>query len=307
VAKKIDVYGFLGMPRGASQDDLRKRCEELLTWLRSDSIPAALKPWAREQASIAEGFRQGLMRVEEEEEEADANDVSFEVAPPRRTANREGPGLWGQLVRSPLFFAGMGVLVGGVILAGVLLAWDRLPSTAAPATSDGGTTESDAAKFLASQSGRIKQLEAQIAQTPFDVAALFELGEIYWEGQEWGKAILWLGKLLEIQPDHEQAQIDLALAYWTTGDFGNAETWFKNALESNPDSARVHYSLGFMYISRPNPDTAQAVKHWQEVLRLEPDTDLGKTAKAHLEQVDPLLLTPFTSPTPAVPSPSPAP
>jgi len=304
VTTRLDVYGFLGMPRGASDDDLRKRCEELLTWLRSDSVPATLRPWAKQQASIAEGFRRGLADTEDEE---DRDEVTLEVASPRRATGKGGPGLLSRMVRSPLFFAGMGVLVGGLILGGVLLAWDRSPSTAAPNTSDGGATESDAAKFLASQSGRIKQLEAQIAQTPFDVAALFELGEIYWEGQQWDKAILWLGKLLEIQPDHEQAQIDLALAYWTTGDFTNAEAWFQNALESNPDSARVHYSLGFMYISRPNPDTAQAVKHWQEVLRLEPDTDLGKTAKAHLEQVDPLLLTPFTSPTPAVPSPSPAP
>ncbi|MBI4297077.1 MAG: tetratricopeptide repeat protein [Chloroflexi bacterium] len=293
--QKIDAYRFLGMPRSASAEELEARCQQLLLWLRSDDIPQELRPWAREQASLAESFADALT-----EEVGGPSSVEVTVASPQAKRAVSGEGGWlRRFYHSPIFFAGLGVLVGVVVLVGVLLVWQRGGSETPGQDTQ---TEFNAAEFLASQQGRLTELEALVAQQPSNADALFELGEINMMGEQWEKAILWFNKLLTAAPDSQYAehvQIDIALATMSLGRYTEAEPLFLKVLEKDPGNIQVHFSLGFLYASSATPDMRQAVQHWQEVVRLDPDSEWGQIAQSHLEQVGALLPTPFSTPTPA--------
>ena len=209
------------------------------------------------------------------------------------------PSIWVR-VPAPARPALLGAGIGAAIVVSLFVAM-RAPGLAAPpssvsagihtvsTTDAAGAADDSADAYLASQSQRIAQLEAAVQADPNAAGALFDLGETYMEGHQWDQAIAWFGRLLHLDSAHLPASIDLAhaetdvgIAYMNLGQYDRAAPLLEDVLAQQPDSAQVHYILGFLYATAPTPDAARAEQHWQEVLRLAPDSEWAEAARPHI-------------------------
>lgn len=275
---KVDLYRFLGLSSGAPSAEVEARCEALLRWLKRGDIPAELRPWAKQQATLVEeSYRSYLSALD-----ADADvEAEVEVSPAPETGGRGG--IWGWL-RSPVGFATLGVVAGLAIVMGVL--WGTGVFTGEDAAPSPAQEEAfDAQQYLAAHQDRIKELEAAVALNPGDLAALFELGETHMIGEDWEKAIFWFSKLLERDPTDLHAQIDVGTALMNLGRLDQAEAAFKQALGIDPNNVQLHYNMGFLYAFSSTPNYAEAIKHWQRVMELAPGSELAAIVQVHIEQL----------------------
>ncbi len=76
--------------------------------------------------------------------------------------------------------------------------------------------------------------------------------------------------------------------YYLTGknrvmskDYQGATEAFEKALEANPRSAAAHFELGVLY-EKNSTNSARAIYHFEEYLRLRPNTDLADPVKQQI-------------------------
>jgi cytochrome c-type biogenesis protein CcmH/NrfG len=128
------------------------------------------------------------------------------------------------------------------------------------------------------QTGASPEMLAQTAQpllaklqaNPKDSATLKELGNLYYDGQAYPKAIEYYGKALEIDPKNPDVITDLGTAYWYTGDADKAIEQFNKSLAIRPNNANTLFNLGIVKW-QGKKDPAGAVVVWEQLLKTNPD------------------------------------
>lgn len=145
------------------------------------------------------------------------------------------------------------------------------------------------------------------------------LGATYLEMQRWDSAIKQLTLVYNdiFYQNHDTAAMNLALAYYGKGDYetalsllrpvvaanprspvarmnmgrvyfaddklGLAIQEFKKSIELNNDYARAHFNLALAFLKFQN--FAAAKSEFLEVVRIEPDSELGQLSKEHLQML----------------------
>jgi tetratricopeptide (TPR) repeat protein len=287
VEKRTDLRHFLGLEENTSPDEVGKRCEALLDWLNSESVPQELRAWASAQRELVQDFYEGLTLDEELiGDESGVEDAVLTVEESRR-GGWGVAGLFAWLRNNPIAFGLLGIAIGAALMSGIF--WGVVSDGSVEDVNDSTTQEAtDMQQYLASQQQRITELEQLIAADPHDVASIEELGEIYMIGQDWQQALQWFNQLLAIDPDNIHALTDIGTAGMNLGLYDMAEATFSRVLEIDPDNAQVHYNTGFLFAFRTDaPDLIKAVEHWEEVVRLDPDSTLAEIAQVHLDQFQP--------------------
>ena len=128
------------------------------------------------------------------------------------------------------------------------------------------------------QGGATPEMLAQAAQpllaklqtNPKDAATLRDLGNLYYDGQAYPKAIEYYGKALEIDPKNADVITDLGTAYWYTGDAEKAIDLFNKSLALRPNNANTLFNLGIVKW-QGKKDPAGAVAVWEQLLKTNPD------------------------------------
>ncbi len=280
----LTYFSLLGISEDVSQDELESRYRMLADYLASPSIPASLRDWANKQAALvdeayavlADPERRAAARRElgpaREEAQTDsavaqrqAEDAPSAEAtagegrrgeerrgteahrPARESAGRPAPsgfGLFDRLLNlrsQPLV---LGLLIGLVVLAAVLFGRYGLPGR-------GGTGETPAAAqqnaLIPLDTARVAQLMTEVQLDAKNKDALFELGERYFEANEWQSAIDWLTKLVAIDPNNTPAQTDIGTANFNLGRPDVAKASWLRVLEIAPNDVQAHYNLGFLH------------------------------------------------------------
>lgn len=163
-------------------------------------------------------------------------------------------------------FALVVALLAG-ILGGVWYAARPTATTPPANTPTLGTGTGGAAPTEAEVLARIAELEARIAADGSDVDARLELGVLYFN----------------------QRQPDAAKAQWLA------------VTELAPDNATAWYNLGFLYLTIEPADMAAAKAAWQQVIDVDPESEMAKTASMHLaglqDPAAPAAATPAATPT----------
>ncbi len=162
-----------------------------------------------------------------------------------------------------------------------------------------------------------KKFLKAIAEKPSFSDARNHLGVNYMEMQRWDDAITQLRIVTEdlFYQRQEDANINLGLAYLGKGDAQKALQLMRAAVIAYPQSPRVrltlgrvyfsldridlaieeyrksvefakgyanaHYNLGLAYLKARNLDEARGA--FREVVRLAPDSDIGRQSREHLE------------------------
>jgi hypothetical protein len=316
VRTNLSYFSLLGISEDASQEELEARYHVLADYLASPGIPASLRDWANKHAALvdeayavlADPERRAAVRREQQPTKEEARtgsetDPRVETGvreerpgeerrdtearrPARETAGRPEPsglGLFDRLLNlrsQPLV---LGPLIGLVVIAAVLFGRYGLPGRGGGTGGTPSTAQQNT--LIPLDTERVAQLMTEVQLDPNNKDALFELGERYFEANEWQSSIDWLTKLVAIDPTNTAAQTDIGTANFNLGRPDMAKTSWLAVLQTDPNYVQAHYNLGFLYANIEPVDLAAARQEWQKVVELAPASDLAKTVQVHLDSL----------------------
>ena len=270
-----------GVPDDLTPAQFEQWSNELVAFLNSDGVPQQFRQWARAQA---EELDANLASGDLDDEEADQEPVPLRPAaaqqPARSAPRQKAPAGDGVMVLQVPAQTGkllLGVVIGVIVLGGVFAV-----RQATSGDGDGATLPTNAGAPAFDQT-RANELQQLIEQDPANQDAIFELGEMNFQAQRYEDATLWFTKLVELDPANKHALTDLGTAAYNTGDAANAKVWWEKVLAIDPKDVQTHYNLGFMYANVEPRDLAAAVREWETVLELDPESQLAQTARVHID------------------------
>jgi len=301
MASSLTYFSLLGLSEDATQEEVEERYRELAEFLSSPDVPAHLNDWAaRESALVDEAYailldpeqrtagRRQLLEAFDEEPDEDENEDEpaprqRAVAGPSRAERRRGVRAQSPrpLIKHPLV---IGAVVGLVAVGAILLA----RSTIFGNDDNESAAKTDAAAQdapLPLDTKRIAQLQATAEKDPTNTEVLFEIGESYFQAQQWQPAIDWFTKLVAIDTKNVHARTDIGTANFNLNRPDEAKASWLAALELAPNDVQLHYNMGFLYANIEPRDLVSARKEWQKVVDLDPTSSLAKTVQVHLNSL----------------------
>jgi tetratricopeptide (TPR) repeat protein len=128
-----------------------------------------------------------------------------------------------------------------------------------------------------------KQLLELVEKNPENPEYLARLGDLYFEGGRYEKAIELYKRALNLNPQDADTYNDLGLALYYTGRSDIAIDTLRKGTDVMPSYQRVWLSLGFVLMS--NGRNEEAVEALTKARDLDPGTTMGKEAQGMLERL----------------------
>ncbi len=123
-------------------------------------------------------------------------------------------------------------------------------------------------------------LMAKLKTNPKDAQTLEEVGNLYYDAQQFPTAVQFYNQALEIEPKNVNVRTDLGTAYLYMNDPDRAIKELETALKENPKHGQAMFNLG-MAQWRAKGDAKAAIATWEKLLQTVPDFP----QRADVEQV----------------------
>ena len=123
----------------------------------------------------------------------------------------------------------------------------------------------------------------QASAFPDDPKQLADIGDTYFENQNFDQAMIVYEKALKLDPNDVDTYNDLGLAYLYTGRVEKAVATLKKGTEVGPNYQRIWLTMGYTYLSLKNENEARPAL--EMAFKLNPETTVGKEAKRLLDLV----------------------
>jgi len=171
----------------------------------------------------------------------------------------------GQYVRKETFwlvtFLALAVgFFGGVMFAIFKSGSVTMPGQVQPAPPR--TEETD-------RSGKIALLEQETKVNPQNAEAWIQLGNEYFDSDQYEKAIQAYTKSLELKPNNANVWTDMAIMYRRSGKPEEAIKGFDKAIEVDPKHEIARLNKGIVLL-HDLKDTDGAIKAWEELIEINP-------------------------------------
>ena len=131
---------------------------------------------------------------------------------------------------------------------------------------------------------RVKTLEAAAAQNAKDTQSRIQLGNMFFDAEQFTQAIGWYEQALKINPNDVNVSTDLGVAYYYTNQPDRALTQFDHSLRVDPKHIKTLLNVGIVR-AFGKQDLPGAAKAWQQVVDLSPNSPEGQAAKKGLEGI----------------------
>jgi len=131
---------------------------------------------------------------------------------------------------------------------------------------------------------RVKALEAVAAQNPKDPQPREQLGNMFFDAEQFRQAIGWYEQALTLKPNDANLSTDLGVAYYYTNQPDRALAQFDHSLKVDPKHIKTWLNVGIVR-AFGKQDLPGAAKAWQQVVDLSPDSPEGQAAKKGLEGI----------------------
>lgn len=131
---------------------------------------------------------------------------------------------------------------------------------------------------------RASALEAAAAKAPADVMPRIELGNMYFDAEQYPTAIRWYEDALRIQPKNVNVSTDLGVAYYYANQPDRAIEQLNHSLTIDPRHAKTLLNLGVVR-AFGKQDLKGAAEAWQKAVDVSPDSEEGRAAKRALDAV----------------------
>ncbi len=116
---------------------------------------------------------------------------------------------------------------------------------------------------------KIFELERKTAQSPDDVGAWVQLGNLYFDTDNYTKAITAYEKSLELDPKNANVWTDLGVMYRRNGQPEEAVKTFDRAIQADPRHETSRFNKGVV-LMHDLKDIEGAIKAWEGLLALNP-------------------------------------
>jgi cytochrome c-type biogenesis protein CcmH/NrfG len=124
--------------------------------------------------------------------------------------------------------------------------------------------------FTNQQATQILQLEQEVTVNPTNVQAWTQLGHVYFDTNNFTKAIKAYEKSLELSPNNPNVLTDLGVMYRRNGQSDKALESFNQAMTISPNHEQSRFNKGIVLMYDMG-DREGAIKAWEELLRVNPN------------------------------------
>jgi len=176
-----------------------------------------------------------------------------------------------------------GLIAGWIIGSqqGVARGPAAAPQAAAAQPGGAGSGTSRAAVLDQTQ---VTALKTVAARETSNAAPRVELGNLYFDAEQYDEAIKWYGDAMKISPNDPNVSTDLGISYYYSNQPDKALEQFTHSLTLDPKHGKTLLNVGIVKaFGKQDLDGAAAA--WQEVIKIAPDSREGQAAKRALESL----------------------
>ena len=186
-------------------------------------------------------------------------------------------------IAGSLFGLIIGWVLGSQQVAGTVRAAVAAPAAQSAPASD---QQASAAQPQAApvDPARVKALQDAAGQNPKDVQPRVQLGNIFFDAEQYPQAITWYEQALALNPNDTNVSTDLGVAYYYTNQPDKALAQFDKSLAQDPKHVKTLLNVGIVR-AFGKQDLAGAGKAWQQVVDISPNSPEGQAAKKGLEGI----------------------
>ena len=123
-------------------------------------------------------------------------------------------------------------------------------------------------------------LVAKLKTDPKNPELLTNIGNLYYDAQQYPVAVDYYARELQIKPSDASVRTDMATAYWYLGNTDRAIAEFNTALTYAPTNPSTLFNLGLVKWQGKH-DSAGAIADWKKLLATNPNYE----AKDKVEQM----------------------
>ncbi len=185
--------------------------------------------------------------------------------------------------RDAVAFALSGILFG--LLVGWIIGYqkglgDRIPPQpqAAAASTPGSSAPASFNATLAAD------LERQAEAQPASAGVRVQLGNLYFDAEQYDQAAPWYEAALKLDPGNTDVSTNLALAYFATTQVDRALAQLDRSLALDPRNVKALFTQGVVR-ARGKQDLTGAAESWQQVVAVAPNSKEGQQAQQGLEAI----------------------
>jgi cytochrome c-type biogenesis protein CcmH/NrfG len=131
---------------------------------------------------------------------------------------------------------------------------------------------------------RVKALENVAAQNANDAQSRVQLGNMFFDAEQFPKAITWYEQAIKINANDPNVSTDLGVAYYYTNQPDRALAQFDHSLKVDPKHIKTLLNVGIVR-AFGKQDLPGAARAWQQVVDLSPDSPEGQAAKKGLDGI----------------------
>jgi cytochrome c-type biogenesis protein CcmH/NrfG len=175
-------------------------------------------------------------------------------------------------------------------LFGLIIGWvlgsqqARSGPIPAPVAQSAPAQQQQAAQPVPIDPARVGALQDEAAKNPKDVQPRIQLGNMFFDGEQYAQAITWYEQALALNPSDPNVSTDLGVAYYYTNQPDRALAQFDHSLSVDPKHIKTLLNIGIVR-AFGKQDLAGAGKAWQQVVDLAPNSPEGQAAKKGLEGI----------------------
>jgi cytochrome c-type biogenesis protein CcmH/NrfG len=130
----------------------------------------------------------------------------------------------------------------------------------------------DPAQLKADADAQAAPLIDRLKSDPENPQVLTELGNLYYDAQQYSIAVDFYHRALKAKPADAAVRTDMATAYWYMGNADLAIAEFDKALAAAPDNPNTLFNRGLVKW-QGKKDAAGALADWERLLKTDPAYD----------------------------------
>jgi tetratricopeptide (TPR) repeat protein len=153
-------------------------------------------------------------------------------------------------------------------------------ASAATAKSEGANLQPTPEQMRSMADKQAAPLLEQLKADAANARLLAQIGNIYYDTQQYPVAIDYYQRTLQVTPKDASVRTDMATAFWYTGNADTAIAEFNRALSDEPNKPNALFNLGVVQW-QGKMDIKQALASWQRLLDTNPNYE-GRAKVAEL-------------------------
>jgi len=174
--------------------------------------------------------------------------------------------------------------VAGIVVGVIAAVYYEDKAPLPPPTMKQPTASSAPAAPSADVQKQIDSLRSILKDDPKNVNALIQLGNLYFDTDQFNQAIETYSKALEVDPKNADVRTDLGIMYRKKGDYDRAIAEFKRAAELDAKHVNSRYNLGIVLL-HDKGDIKGAIKAWEDYLKVEPASPRADNIRNQIDKM----------------------